>query len=407
MYSFTIKDVSLHTIIDRRRIKNSGLYPVKVSIQCHRKQLYIPVGMDIEEWPEEGSNEALRLKAIFDSVCETTQETVLGAQAQSLPQTQLMQIKEALKRPSKLSPSLDAYLEAKMQQCLNEGRMNSFYRVRTTLRALQKFAPESKLSDVTPDFLQRFERHLFRHGLTCTSVHIYMKTLKSALHDAVDAGAFDQSAFPFGIRRYEPPQPSQRKTALTREQISAIISFKGEASLEQYRDLWLFSYLCNGINFKDMLFLRYSNIHDSEIIFTRAKTRHSLADSRKIHAYITPEMLSIIQRRGNPHRSSRDSFIFPYAREGMTPLEASNMVRRVISLTNKALKRISAILDIPPFTTYSARHSFATILKRQGIDLSYISECLGHSSLATTEIYLAGFDTEDRRKYSSFLTTFD
>lgn len=406
MYSFTIKDVSLHTVIDRRRVKNNGFYPVKISIHCHRKQLYVPVGMDVINWPEEGSGEAARLKAVFDSVCEATREAVLESHG-SHPQTQLSQIKAAIRRPSALPPSLDAYLEAKMQQCLNEGRMNSYYRFRTTLRALQKFAPETRLSDVNPDFLQRFERNLFRRGLSCTSVHIYMKTLKSALHDAVDAGAFEQNDFPFGSRRYEPPQPSQRKTALTREQIAAVIAFRGSKSLEQYRDLWLFSYLCNGINFRDMLFLKYNNIHDSEVIFTRAKTRHTLGDSRKIHAYLTPEMLSIIKRRGNSPHASRDPFIFPYAHEGMTPLEISNMVRRVTSLTNKALKQIADKLNIPPFTTYTARHSFATILKRQGIDLTYISECLGHSSLATTEIYLAGFDKEDRRKYSSLLTSFD
>lgn len=406
MYSFTIKDVSLHTVIDRRRVKNNGLYPVKVSIQCHRKQLYVPVGMDVIDWPKEGSCEAVQIKAVFDSVCEATKESVLDSGA-THPQTQMMQIKAAVQRPAALPPSLDAYLEAKMQQCLDEGRMNSFYRVRTTLRALQKFNPETKLTDVNPDFLQRFERNLFRRGLNCTTIHIYMKALKSALHDAVDAGAFDQNDFPFGARRYEPPQPSQRKTALTREQIAAIIAFRGLEPLELYRDLWLFSYLCNGINFRDMLFLKYSNIRNSEIVFTRAKTRHTLGDSRKIHAYITPEMLSIIKRRGNPPRSSRNPFIFPYAHDGMTPLEISNMVRRVTSLTNKALKQIATKLDIPPFTTYTARHSFATILKRQGIDLTYISECLGHSSLATTEIYLAGFDKEDRRKYSSLLTTFD
>lgn len=42
--------------------------------------------------------------------------------------------------------------------------------------------------------------------------------------------------------------------------------------IEEFRDLWVFSYLCNGINFMDLLFLQYSNIMDGEICFVRSKT---------------------------------------------------------------------------------------------------------------------------------------
>ena len=155
-----------------------------------------------------------------------------------------------------------------------------------------------------------------------------------------------------------------------------------------------------------MLFLRYSNIEGNEISFIRSKTRHNIGDSVRIRAYITPKMKEIIERRGRKPGKSGDGFIFPYARENMSPLEISNLVRRVTTLTNRALRQISSELGIPRFTTYSARHTFATILNRQGIDLTYISECLGHTSISTTEIYLSGFETEDRKKYSEYLTEF-
>ena len=44
--------------------------------------------------------------------------------------------------------------------------------------------------------------------------------------------------------------------------------------------------------------------------------------------------------------------------------------------------------------TYVARHSFASVHKKSGVNIALISEALGHSDLATTQIYLDSFDNE-------------
>jgi len=41
---------------------------------------------------------------------------------------------------------------------------------------------------------------------------------------------------------------------------------------------------------------------------------------------------------------------------------------------------------------HSSRHSFATVLKRSGVNTSIISESLGHSSEKVTQIYLDSFE---------------
>ena len=38
-------------------------------------------------------------------------------------------------------------------------------------------------------------------------------------------------------------------------------------------------------------------------------------------------------------------------------------------------------------TFHSSRHTFATLLGQQGVDLTIISKLLGHKKLQTTEIY--------------------
>ena len=45
-------------------------------------------------------------------------------------------------------------------------------------------------------------------------------------------------------------------------------------------------------------------------------------------------------------------------------------------------------------TTYVARHSYATVLKRSGVPTSIICESLGHSSERVTQIYLDSFENK-------------
>ena len=73
------------------------------------------------------------------------------------------------------------------------------------------------------------------------------------------------------------------------------------------------------------------------------------------------------------------------------------------------LRLIRTILFFIAFLniTYTARHSFATVLKRAGAKTSYISESLGHSNLTVTENYLAYFEKEERIKNAQLLTDFN
>ena len=60
------------------------------------------------------------------------------------------------------------------------------------------------------------------------------------------------------------------------------------------------------------------------------------------------------------------------------------------------LRLIRTILFFIAFLniTYTARHSFATVLKRSGVNISIISEALGHTNLSTTQYYLDSFENE-------------
>ncbi len=57
-------------------------------------------------------------------------------------------------------------------------------------------------------------------------------------------------------------------------------------------------------------------------------------------------------------------------------------------------------------TTYVARHSWATIADKSGIDRNVISKGLGHSDLKTTDIYINDIvSTDELRKADDKITS--
>ncbi len=58
--------------------------------------------------------------------------------------------------------------------------------------------------------------------------------------------------------------------------------------------------------------------------------------------------------------------------------------------------RICIANDLPPITTYWARHSYASLLKQSGQSVELIREMLGHSDIKTTESYLKRFDLKKK-----------
>ncbi len=62
-------------------------------------------------------------------------------------------------------------------------------------------------------------------------------------------------------------------------------------------------------------------------------------------------------------------------------------------IVNRDLKEIGRLAKIDePLTTYVARHSYATILRKSGVATAVISQAMGHDSEKTTKIYLESFE---------------
>ena len=101
----------------------------------------------------------------------------------------------------------------------------------------------------------------------------------------------------------------------------------------------------------------------------------------------------------------KDAYIFPHLNIEMDAEKRMATYKQLTKTINKYLKRIATELKINKnITTYYARHSFATVLKRSGKKIELISELLGHSSVDVTESYLDSFEKEHIQKETNVLT---
>ena len=96
------------------------------------------------------------------------------------------------------------------------------------------------------------------------------------------------------------------------------------------------------------------------------------------------------------YKDEKSPYVFPILSPfHKTEVQIANRLHKVLAKINKHLKKIGEKLRLPlPLTTYVARHSYATVLKRAGVSTAIISESLGHSSEKITQVYLDSFDNE-------------
>ena len=132
-----------------------------------------------------------------------------------------------------------------------------------------------------------------------------------------------------------------------------------------------------------MAFLTEKNIMDSRLVYRRKKT------AKLINLPLQEEARRVLKR----YKNNSSPYLFPILSNlHKTEQQRLNRLHKVITKINKALKAIGEELNIPiKLTTYVARHSYATVLKRAGVPTSIISESLGHSSEKITQIYLDSF----------------
>lgn len=408
MIEYSKDGITVAAYLDTRRKRTDGRCSLKIRVTYARKCSYYPTGKFFtrKEWdalPRTKTRESVAMRKDVENSYNHIRKIVeeLAHDGSFSLDTLNIRLRGAA------ATTINEAFRAKIEELRNLGNIGNMDNYQSVLNCIERFAGERiPFGAITRAWVERYADHLRKEGKAQATISIRLRTLRAILNNAIEVGIIRTADNPFGKGRYEIRKATGRKMALTLEQIGLIARYEDELhpAYLKYRDYWMFLYMCNGINVADFIQLRYSDIINGEIYFKRQKTINTSRTLKDIRVVITEPMREIIERWGNSKYP--DNYIFQHLIGNETPLELKRKTQYLTRLINRAMKYIAEQLGIPHISTYTARHSFATVLKRSGANIAYISESMGHGSLRTTENYLASFEQDERKRNAELLTRF-
>lgn len=437
MQSIVKQEVTTEIILEKRKPRKDNKYPVKLRVTFKREQRYYSLRYSVKnKRPEEITDyERYWAKSAEKGISMTVEEFKKARTANSKEPYKTMFIYlnelEAIARDIKVAlhpftflafqkkyfqqPGCDLNIIDKLLDYSKEirlkGRISSADLFDFTAISLQKFTGSDNLpfNEVTVDFLHSYENWMKEHGKSTTTIGMYLRNVRTVYNQIKrEAKQYDEkglipSLYPFGKDAFKIPTGRNIKKSLTLHEIQLILGYKASEGAPELRsrDYWLFSYFCNGINFKDIAKLKYRDLDGDIIKLVRSKTtEENREDPQIITIIVTTEVSEIIKKWGNKP-GDPDQFIFPIIDKTMSPDRQHKVILQTIRLINDHLDKIAKAVGLKQkVTTYVARHSHATILKRAGASTEFISETLGHASISTTRKYLADFEIESKREWA-------
>lgn len=406
--------VTAKVVLDTRRIKQDGTYPLKLRVTYQRTFKDYRVGIDLTPGDyqqmvnSKNRNEKLRETKLKVLAHENEAHQIIRA----LPVFSFKAFEKAMlgDKTKKGTKSIYELMEDYVTKLREDDRISTSTLYQTALNSLQEFSKKLRYEDITVDFLEKFTKTMLQQGRSTTTLGIYLRSFRTVVNQAILLGYMHRDDYPFGRGKFQVPTGRNIKKALKINQIEMLFNYQTIPGTNEDRakDIWLFSYLCNGINIKDICRLRYRDVKDGAITFIRAKTeRTSRGNLAPIVAKPVAHAFEIIAKWGN-RETSKDTYVFPFLNESKNAVDERRIVQNVTRNVNKHISRIGKELGFEAkLTTYVARHSYSTVLKRSNeVSIDYISESLGHKDRKTTQHYLDSFEHDDLERYGKLLIAF-
>ncbi|QMU28127.1 site-specific integrase [Adhaeribacter radiodurans] len=396
-----MKDINttVAVILYKSKLLSNGEHPLMLRVTKNRKVSYKSLGISCSAkyWnfeknePKKNHPKRALLESIINKKLSEYNDKALELKSVEREFTPASLIEGIERRVRKVT--VFSFYQETIDRLFTSKQIGNANTYKDSYRSIRAFTKNQDLTffELDYSFLIKYETYLRGNNLTDTSLSVYFRTLRAIYNRAIKENAARLQDYPFKVFQISKFDTSTRKRAISKEEIKNIEALHlPEKSLSfTARQYFLFSYYGSGINFIDIANLKWKDIVAGRLIYNRSKT------GKELNFKLLEPAQRIIEHWQPITGATPENYIFPILDKTrhITPTQIDNRITKVIGQVNRELKNIGDLAGIStPLTTYVARHTFATVLKKSGVGTAIISESLGHASEAITQVYLKSFE---------------
>lgn len=301
-------------------------------------------------------------------------------------------------RKKNAKDDLRLYIPEVIGMLKREGKFPAMHVYACTLRSYEKFCAEERhpknitaslsMQEIfTPERLKEYEDWLAGQQSSPNTISTYMRTLQAVYNRWMSPGI--EGYNPVLFKDVYTKVESRTKRALTAEQMEQLRNTDFSVlTLRQQQVLtyFLLMFMLRGMPFIDLAHLRKSDLRNRRITYRRHKT------GKLMVVDVPPDAMRLLQK----YRDKTDSeYLFPLLHGGLFMEEHHHRYQETLRHFNRELARLmKQLLPGVSVSSYTARHTWATLAYHSGVPVGLISQSLGHSSIRVTMTYLKPFDAE-------------
>lgn len=290
---------------------------------------------------------------------------------------------------SSRSTLFSSYIRLQSEKAYDEGCYSRAANYLTAMRSFVGLIGDIKLSEINANVIEEYEQKLKDKGISMNTISCYNRTLRAIYNKAVTEGLV-KDCKPFN--EVFTGSMKTKKRSVKEDCLSKLksLDLKNEKSLELTRDIFIFAFYAMGMPFVDIAYLRKTQIDGDILVYDRHKTGNN------VRVPLTAEALDIIEK----YKDTSSVYVFPILTATHEPEAYSEYCSRINNY-NRLLKLLAKVAGITTnLSSYTSRHSWASIAYKSDIPLHAISQALGHSRPETTMIYIRELDDGLMRQHN-------
>lgn len=386
-------------ILYKSKLLSNGEHPLMLRVTHKGQRKYVSLGLSCPAslWDDK-KNLPKRTHPNKDFIKEAIQRKIFSYQHMLLEHPHLGSSTAKLIQTvenTRISTQFFSFFDELIDRLVKSGKIGNAHTYKIARSALAKFTnnPNLLFTDIDQRFLNKYETYLRSRGLIDNTLFTYFKTVRTVLNKAIQEGLIKVENYPFKVFKLSKFNTTTQKRAISKEDIKKIenLSIAPESPLYASQQYFIFSYYGQGMNFRDMAFLKWGDLVEDRVFYQRAKT------GKRIQFKLLPPAQAIVDYHRPQSSYNGEDYVFPILNKSVhiTPILMDNRLNKILGKVNKRLKELASMAEIRVnLTMYVARHTYATVLKRSDVPIPVISEAMGHSNTDITQIYLKSFADE-------------